>query len=193
MGIHTAIKLHDLGVKIVAVSDSSGLVSDQGGLNVPALIRHKEVSGGVRGFGAKTSPEEDIVSIPADVFIPCALGDCVRKDNASRVAARLIVEGANAPVSLDAEPELVSRGVTIIPDILANAGGAIVSYFEWVQNREGFYWEEELVNTRLTDKMTAAYQKVRNYATSEGVTMREAAYLLAVEKIARAVHTRGIQ
>jgi glutamate dehydrogenase/leucine dehydrogenase len=193
VGIHTARKLHDLGVKILAVSDSAGLVSDQNGLDIPALIRHKEVSGGVCGFGAKTLPREDIVSIPADVFIPCALGDCIRRDNASRVAARLIVEGANAPVSLDAEPELISRGVTIIPDILANAGGVIVSYFEWVQNREGFYWEEKLVNERLTEKMTNAYRKVRQYAIGQSVTMREAAYLLAVEKIARAVHARGTQ
>lgn len=193
VGIHTAIKLHDMGVRIVAVSDSSGLVSDRGGLDIPALIRHKEARGGVRGFGAKTLAKEDIITIPADVFIPCALGDCVRRDNANRVAARLIVEGANAPVSLDAEPELAGRGVTIIPDILVNAGGVIVSYFEWVQNREGFYWEEGLVNERLRGKMINAYQKVRKYTISEGVAMREAAYLLAVEKIARAVHTRGMQ
>jgi glutamate dehydrogenase/leucine dehydrogenase len=193
VGVHAASKLYDLGVKIVAVSDSAGLVSDQVGLDIPSLIQHKQASGGVRGFSAKTLPKEDIISIPADVFIPCALGDCVRKENANRVAARLIVEGANSPVSLDTEPELASRGVTIIPDILANAGGVIVSYFEWVQNREGFYWEENLVNERLREKMAKAYQKVRNYSVREGVTMREAAYLLAVEKIARAVHTRGIQ
>jgi glutamate dehydrogenase/leucine dehydrogenase len=193
VGVHTARKLYDMGVKIVAVSDSAGLVLDEGGLDIPALILHKETSGGVRGFGAKTASKDDIVAIPADVFIPCALGDCIRKDNADRVAAKLIVEGANAPVSLDAEPELVSRGVTIVPDILANAGGVIVSYFEWVQNREGFYWEEELVNGRLTEKMTKAYQKVRKYVIANGVTMRTAAYMLAVEKVARAVHTRGIQ
>ncbi|MBF0293289.1 MAG: Glu/Leu/Phe/Val dehydrogenase [Nitrospinae bacterium] len=193
VGVYAAQKLFDLGVKIVAVSDSSGMASDTKGLDIPALIRHKEISGGVRGFGDKTLPKEDIVSIPADVFIPCALGDCIRKDNASRVAARIIVEGANAPVSLDAEPELVSRGVAIVPDILANAGGVIVSYFEWVQNREGFYWEEDMVAGRLREKMIHAYRKVREYSIGEGVTMREAAYMLALKKIARAVRVRGIQ
>lgn len=193
VGVYAAQKLFDLGVKIVAVSDSSGMASDTKGLDIPALIQHKQASGGVRGFEGKTSPREDIVSIPADVFIPCALGDCVRKDNASRVAARIIVEGANAPVSLDAEPELVSRGVTIVPDILANAGGVIVSYFEWVQNREGFYWEEDLVAGRLREKMMNAYRKVREYSIGERVAMREAAYMLALKKIARAVRVRGIQ
>lgn len=193
VGIYAALRLHEDGARIVAVSDSSGLVVDKKGLDIPALVKHKETTGAIRGFSADTLPKEDVISVPADMFIPCALEDSVRKDNAGRVAARIIVEGANAPVSLEAEPELVSRGVTIVPDILANAGGVIVSYFEWVQNREGFYWDEALVNQRLTEKMTSVYQKVRNYAREQSLTMREAAYCLAVEKIARAVHTRGIQ
>ncbi|MBI5816216.1 MAG: glutamate dehydrogenase [Nitrospinae bacterium] len=192
VGKHAAAELYKRGVKVVAVSDSGGMVADPAGLDIPGLIAHKSKTGAVSGF-ADTSPKEAIAAHPADVFVPCALGDTIRPDNVKDVKARLIVEGANAPVSLDAETELGRRGVTIVPDILANSGGVIVSYFEWVQNREGFYWEEEEVNRRLTDKITAAYARVKESAVRQGVSYRSAAYRIAMERIAKATEARGVQ
>ncbi|MBI4665403.1 MAG: Glu/Leu/Phe/Val dehydrogenase [Nitrospinae bacterium] len=192
VGIHCARWLWERGVKVVAVSDSSAMVEDPAGINVPELIAHKAKNGTVAGF-LPARPREEIIATRAGVFIPCALEDSIRVDNAGSVTAKIIVEGANAPVALDAEPLLRERGITVVPDIMANAGGVIVSYFEWVQNREGFYWDEALVKQRLMDKMGAVYGKVTKYAAEKKLNLREAAYCLAVEKIARAVHVRGIQ
>ena len=192
VGRQAALDLSCKGIRIVAVSDTSGAVGAQDGLDVKALIEHKRNTGAVRGFPGG-APVEDIVSFPADVFIPCALSHTIHEGNADRVSARLIVEGANAPVDLGVEPILESRGIKVVPDILANAGGVIVSYFEWVQNREGFYWEEEEVNSRLAEKLTRAWSRVKRYSEDFGVSSREAAYSLALERIAAGMRARGVQ
>lgn len=192
VGVHAALDLFHNGSKVVAVSDTSGVLVNSDGLDIPALVRHKKETGCVKDFDGGEEGES-IISYPADVFMPCALSNTIYKDNAEHVAARIIVEGANAPVDFDAEPILEKRGVTVVPDILANAGGVIVSYFEWVQNREGFYWDEELVNTRLNDKLTHAWAKVKRYSEDFGVSLREASYSIALEKIAHGMRARGVQ
>ncbi len=192
VGKQVAKDLDRKGIKVVAVSDSSCCIENQNGLDIKTLIERKE-SGGSLALLPDCNVVSDIHSCKADVFIPCALGHSVNKDNADRIPAKLIVEGANAPVSTEAEKILEERCVTIVPDILANAGGVIVSYFEWVQNREGFYWSEELVQQRLEEKLSNAYKNVRRYATDNNMSMREASYCLAVDRIAVAVQALGVQ
>lgn len=192
VGSQAARDLESRGFKVVAVKDSSGSVVNPDGLSIPELIAHKKKTGIVSSF-IGGQPAKDIIDYPADVFIPAGLSHTITKDNAHKVAAKLIVEGANAPVSMDAEQILYKRGVDIIPDILANAGGVIVSYFEWVQNREGFYWDEKAVNERLNKKLVDAYKAVKDYSTEKKVSLRDAAYCIALEKIAHAMHARGVQ
>jgi glutamate dehydrogenase (NAD(P)+) len=194
VGQHAAVALAAMGFKIVAVSDSGGCVHNPAGLDAGALAIHKEKTRGVTGFtGGEAAP--DILGVPAEVHIPCALGHSIHMGNVGRLdkRLRLIVEGANSPISPSAEKELTARGVAISPDILANAGGVIVSYFEWVQNREGFYWTEEEVMARMNAKLTAAHEKVAAYALEKGLSHRLAAYCLSMEKIATAIGFRGIQ
>ena len=144
------------------------------------------------GF-AGSQATDDIVSWPADIFVPCALGNSVRADNAHKVTAKLLVEGANAPITKEADAILGNRGVFIIPDILANAGGVTVSYFEWAQNRGGFYWDEETVYNELYKHMTQAYARVKRYSDDRKISMRQAAYALSIEKISNALNARGVQ
>lgn len=192
VGIFAAMELDHKGLKVVAVKDTSGTVANPDGLDVTALVNYKAKNKHVKDFPGGESVD-DIVSYPADVYLPCALSHSVNMDNAHSVAAKLIVEGANAPVDIAAEPILKEKGVTIAPDILANAGGVIVSYFEWAQNREGFYWSEHLVNERLLDRLSKAYARVKLYSDENGVSLREAAYSIAMEKVAHAMHSRGAQ
>ncbi|VAX23114.1 NAD-specific glutamate dehydrogenase; NADP-specific glutamate dehydrogenase [hydrothermal vent metagenome] len=192
VGIHAAIWLGRKGFKIVAVSDSSGCVENRKGLDINALVRHKKKTGKVSGFKGGRS-RVDIISCKADIFMPCALGHSIRKENVDKLSARLIVEGANAPVSIEAEKILEKKGVKIIPDILANSGGVIVSYFEWAQNREGFYWDLALVEERMEKKLYNAYIKVEDYAKEHGLSLRKAAYCLAIERVANATQARGVQ
>lgn len=192
VGAQVGAALYARNVRVVAVSDSTGAVANDKGLDITALLAHKEKSGSVAGF-ANSQPIDDIVVYPADIFAPCALGGTIKMDNAHKVKAKLIVEGANAPITLEADRILTQRGVFIIPDILANAGGVVVSYLEWAQNRAGFYWEEETVYSELNKKIIRAYTRVKRYSQDHDVSFREAAYTLAVEKIAHALNARGVQ
>ncbi len=192
VGVHAAQYLVTNGIKVVAVKDSSGAIVNPDGLDIDPLVDHKKKWGVVATFKGG-QPAKEILSYPADIFIPCALARTIHTENAGQVAAKLIVEGANAPVSLDAEQILEKRGILVIPDILANAGGVIVSYFEWVQNREGLYWTEEVVNERLFIKLTQAYARVKRYAKDNEISLRDAAYSIAIEKIAHAMRARGAQ
>ena len=192
VGRHAALDLHGKGIKVVAVSDSKGCVFNPGGLDIAELAAHQARAGSVTGF-AGGKPIETIHDADADVFIPCALGFSVNESNVDRVRAKLIVEGANAPVTLDAERTLTARGAVVVPDILANAGGVIVSYYEWAQNREGLYWDLETVRSRLYNTLTEAYTSVTRLAREQNCTLREAAYRLAMDRIARAMAARGAQ
>lgn len=193
VGSHAALELHAQGVKVVAVADIAGSVHSSRGLDIAALVKHRDATGGINGFPGAQPLTDDIVTYPCDVFLPCAKENTITAANAGEVKARLIAEGANGPTTPEADKILNDKGVLVVPDILANAGGVIVSYFEWVQNREGFYWEEEEVNTRLYNRLRKAYAKTRKFAKDKKMTMRQAAYCLALEKIVKSMIDRGVQ
>ena len=192
VGSHAALDCYERGIKVPAILDITGGVFNPDGLDIPALIRHRDKTGGVMGFkGGK--PLKEIVSYPCDVLLPCAKENMITAANAKFVKARLIVEGANGPTTAEADKILESRKILVVPDILANAGGVIVSYFEWVQNREGFYWDEEEVNNRLFARLRKAYASMKEMAHARKLSFRQAAYCIALDKIALAMVSRGAQ
>jgi len=193
VGSQCAALLGALGMKVVAVSDSRGGVYNGAGLDLPALHAHRREGGRVSDFGgAEHISNEELLALDVDVLVPAAVESQVTAANAGRVRARVIAEGANAPVTADAEDALTDRGVLIIPDVLANAGGVVVSYFEWVQDLQAFFWESGEVNSRLEQIMSRAYAVVRDRAREAHVSLREAAYQVAVQRVADAAAVRGI-
>ena len=184
---------HDNGHKIVAVADHQGTLYHEAGIDIPALVEHVAKEKTIHGFsGAEARPADDVLSLPVDVLLPAAIGEVIHAENADAVQAKLIVEGANHPVTPWADAILVDKGVTVVPDILANAGGVMTSYFEWVQNIQQFRWEEAEVNERLVKRMVAAYATVRDLARDRGIPLREAAFVLAVARVAEATELRGL-
>jgi len=183
---------HERGFKIVAVGDENGTVYAEDGLHIPTLVHHRAATGTIHGFaGAEALDAEAVLYAEVDVLLPAAMGEVINHENVDRVRCRMIVEGANHPVTPWADHELVERRVTVVPDILANAGGVLASYFEWVQNIQQFRWDEEEVNDRLTRRMVSAYESVQLLATGRGLTLREAAFVLAVGRVAEASALRG--
>ena len=180
------------GYRVVAVSDVKGAIVNEKGLDIEALLGHSRETGSVVDFPDSEPMDGDaLLELDVDVLIPAALGEVITKSNADKIQASIIVEAANHPVTPVADAALCERGVTIIPDILANAGGVTVSYFEWTQNIQQFSWSEEEVNTELRKKMTAAYQQVRDQAQTQKSNLRRAGFALAVERVAEAAHLRG--
>jgi len=191
VGNNAARLIAERGAKIVAVADHTGGVCRDSGLDVPALINWVSEQGGVAGFsGGDAFDGAEIVTWNADVFIPAALEDAITKNNAADVRASIIVEGANGPTTPEAHEILCDRNVLIIPDILANAGGVTVSYFEWAQNIQQFRWDEERVNQELDKKMSKAYRSVREVASEHGIDMRTAAFVLAIRRVGKAALAR---
>jgi glutamate dehydrogenase/leucine dehydrogenase len=179
--------------KIVAVSDSKGGIYNPDGIDVDAIVKHKAKTGSVVGFkGAKSISNEEILELPVDLLIPAALENQITKENAPRIKAKVISEAANGPTTPEADEILYKNGVTLIPDILANAGGVTVSYFEWVQGFNWYPWSLEEVNTRLEQKMVKAFQDVHAFSTEKKVHMRTGAYCLAVQRVANALQLQGI-
>ena len=177
---------------VVAVSDSRGGVYSRNGLDIRALLAHKEKTGSVADFpGAENITNDELLELEVDILIPAALENVITLDNASRIKARLIAEFANGPVSSDADALLHSRGMLILPDILCNGGGVIVSYFEMVQNFNLDHWDAEEVNQRLEKKMVSAYKVVRDLAFKNNVPMRQAGYTIAVGRVVKAMKSRG--
>ena len=193
VGRGTARFLAEAGVRVVAVSDQYGGVRSTAGLDIPALERHVDETGSVVGF-AGTEPIDNaaLLELDVDVLVPAAIEGVIHRENAERIAARLVVEGANGPTTAEADEILAGRGVTVVPDILANAGGVIVSYFEWVQANQAYWWSQEEVEARLADKMSAAWRDVLSYAQRQDLTLRTAATCLAVERVASAHDMRGL-
>jgi glutamate dehydrogenase (NAD(P)+) len=190
----------ECGAKVVAVSDVTGAIGNDAGFDVPALIKYSgENRRGVAGFpGAKPLPGS-IIEADCDILVPAALENQITSDNAGRVRARIVAEGANGPTTPDADKILEDKGVHVIPDILCNSGGVTVSYFEWVQNRMGFYWPETEVNSRLREKMVKAFgdviaMKEKTDAASPGakVSLRIAAYMVAIQRVLRVHELRGM-
>ncbi|MBK9710827.1 MAG: Glu/Leu/Phe/Val dehydrogenase [Kouleothrix sp.] len=193
VGSTSARLLDDMGATVVAVSDSQGGIYSPAGLPIADVLAHKARTGSLRDFpGADRLTNQDLLEVPCDILIPAALENQITASNAERIKARVIGEAANGPVTPDADDILYERGVFIIPDIVANAGGVTVSYFEWVQGLQEFFWSEREVNAQLERIMVGAFQNVLRMAQERKVHMRTAAYLLAVDRVARATVTRGI-
>ncbi len=194
VGSISAASLYEKGAKIVAISDITGGYYNANGIDIDAAIRwsdeHDHLLEGFSG-GDKISTDE-LLTVKCDVLIPAAHEDRITDHNAAKVHAKLIVEGANGPTNAGADSILESMGVMVIPDILANAGGVKVSYFEWVQNRMGYYWDLETVNKRLEDGMVLAFDRVYENSLKHNVSLRLSSYILAIDKVARTLKLRGI-
>ncbi|MFM2106481.1 MAG: hypothetical protein RL338_1513 [Chloroflexota bacterium] len=181
------------GTRVLAVSDSQGGIHDPAGLDVEKVLAWKSEHGTVLGFpGATEVSNADLLEIPCDVLIPAALENQITAANAARIAARIVAEAANGPTTPEADEILAKRGVFLIPDILCNAGGVTVSYFEWVQDLNRDHWSEEVVNSKLREIMVRSFAEVLAMSRKEGVHMRTAAYLVAVKRVADATALRGL-
>ncbi|MFI7443858.1 Glu/Leu/Phe/Val dehydrogenase [Nonomuraea indica] len=193
VGALAAQYLADAGCTVVAVSDATGAVHASGGLDVAALRAWVAESGGVHGYrGADAMERDELVESDVDLLVPAALENVITEENAPRVRARLIVEGANGPTTPEADEILAGNGATVVPDILANAGGVIVSYLEWVQNMQAYSWSAKEVELKLRDLMESAYDEVRTLATDRGLTLRQAAHAIGVGRVADAHRMRGL-
>ena len=181
------------GALIVGVSDVKGGVGNPKGLDLPALMRHLSEKKTVAGFPGGTPVEgKKILELPCDILIPAALENQITHVNASRLSARIIAEGANGPTTHQADKILNKAGVVVIPDILANSGGVTVSYFEWVQDRQGYFWREQEVNERLEHIMVTAFNDVARMAEEHKVSLRVAAFMLAIKRVVDAIQLRGV-
>jgi len=193
VGSITAQLLTREGCKIVAVSDRTGGIYNAAGLDVDDVINwvkhHKTLEGYAK---AEAITNEELLLLDVDVLVPAALENVITTKNAAKVRAKIICEGANGPTSAAADAILEEKGVFVIPDILANAGGVTVSYFEWVQDRGGYFWSEDTVNDRLRDIMTRGFQDVLELSKQHKVNMRTASYMLAISRVATVHRLRGI-
>jgi len=191
VGSHAALLACELGAKLVAVADHTGGICNDGGIDAQALADYVAAEGGVNGFsGAETMPADEIMGYDCDVLIPAALGGVITSDNADSIKAKIIVEGANAPTTREAGKILHDKQVLVIPDILANAGGVTVSYFEWAQNIQQYRWTLERVREELASYMQNAYQNVAESMQEHQVDMRTAALVLGIRRVGRAAMTR---
>lgn len=184
--------LAEAGAKVVAVADVRGGILNEQGLDVKALLEYSRTQRTIAGFpGARAIAGEDVFAVDCDILVPAALQCVLTKNNAEKVRARIIAEGANLPTTPEADAILARRGVTILPDILTNAGGVTVSYFEWAQNLQQIFWDEDHVNSEMHKVLTRAYKQVAERAAADKITLREAAYTIAVDRVARAERLRG--
>jgi glutamate dehydrogenase/leucine dehydrogenase len=183
----------DAGARIIAVSDSKGGIHTPRGIDPVKAIRFKEKSGSVVGLaGTSKISNQDILELKCDILIPAALENVITSENAGNIKARIIAEAANGPITPMADDILTRKGVFLLPDILANAGGVTVSYFEWVQDLQNFFWEEDQVNAKLETMMKRAFSEVHETSKRYKVNMRVAAYILAIGRVAEATMVRGL-
>jgi glutamate dehydrogenase (NAD(P)+) len=193
VGSHSARLLFEDGGSIVAVSDVHGGVRNPAGLDVAGLFEHVKRHGTVKGFPQGTACQpNDVLGADCEVLIPAALGNVLTKDNANVVRAKIVIEGANAPTHPQADEIFEKRGVVVVPDILANAGGVTVSYFEWVQNLQHLAWDEDRVNSELEKIMKEAYERISQISRSRKVSLRTASFILAIGRVGKATVLRGI-
>ncbi|TVR18380.1 MAG: Glu/Leu/Phe/Val dehydrogenase [Balneolaceae bacterium] len=194
VGSVSAQLMYEQGASIVAISDLSGGYYNKDGINIPEAMKYvKENKNSLEGFpGAEKITNEELLELDCDVLIPAAKEDQISRHNADRIKAKIIAEGANGPVTANADTMLDEKGIMIIPDILANAGGVTVSYFEWVQDRQGYFWTEERVNRRLNRMMRDAFDNVYGVSEKYKITLRQAAYVYAIDKVATTLKMRGI-
>jgi glutamate dehydrogenase (NAD(P)+) len=194
VGSHTAKYLHDAGCRVVAISDSTGAYYRQEGIDVPGALRYSHQNNLLlRGYpDADIITNAELLEAEVDVLIPAAIGGVITAENAPRIKAPMIIEAANAPTQPDADDILAERGATVLPDILANAGGVTVSYFEWAQNRQFYRWNLERVRSELDKTLTAAFEETWELARERKVSLRTAAFMLGISRVARATELSGL-
>jgi glutamate dehydrogenase (NAD(P)+) len=192
VGSHTARLIHELGAIVVGVSDVTGGLYDPEGIDIPALLAHVRQTRSIEGFGpGERISNERLLELPCDVLIPAALGDVITTGNVDAIKAPFIVEAANRPITPEADERLEKRAVVVVPDILANAGGVTVSYFEWAQNIQQFKWDLAKVNEELHKTMVRSYEKVLKVATERKISLRTAAFVIAIGRVGKATVLRG--
>lgn len=185
--------MYQAGYKVIAISDVGGGIHNPNGLNIPDVLDYLKKNKSLEGYaGADPVDNKSLLEIECDVLAPCATENQITSENAGRIKCKILAEGANGPTTPKADKILHDNGVFVIPDILANAGGVTVSYFEWVQDRMGYFWQESEVNVRLEDKMVASFNELCHYATKHEVDTRTAAYMLAIDRVAYDTRMRGI-
>jgi glutamate dehydrogenase/leucine dehydrogenase len=188
-----ASELHDRGARVVAVSDVSGGAHDERGLDVPALHAYVAEHGSLAGYDlCERITNEQLLELPCDILVLAAREDQLTSANADRVRASLVVEGANGPTTIEADEILGERGIPVVPDILTNAGGVTVSYFEWVQDLGRLFWDRDEIRIKLADMMTDALDRVYSVAEDKGITLRQAAMVAAIREVAAALEARGM-
>jgi glutamate dehydrogenase (NAD(P)+) len=197
VGSNAATILDRMGCKIVALSDISGGLYAPHGLDIDSINQHvaahpRQILEGYQAPGVEKITNAELLTMKVDVLIPAALEHQIRADNAPRIQARIVVEGANGPTTREADDILNDRGITVVPDILANAGGVVVSYFEWVQDLQCFFWDEAEVNRNLKRIMVRSFNEVWDFGQKERVPPRLGAYMLAVNRVASALDVRGV-
>jgi glutamate dehydrogenase (NAD(P)+) len=193
VGSYYALFMHEEGAKVIAISDSSGGVFNANGIDVPSAIAHKQERGTLRGLGGVDAiTNEELLVLDCDVLAPCGLEQVITEENAAKVKAKIVCEGANGPTTPAADEILEDKGVLVLPDVLANAGGVVVSYFEWVQGLQEYFWKEDEVNAKLKEIVDKAFDETWNVHERRDLSMRLSAYGLAVERVAEATMTRGL-
>ncbi|HXP83997.1 MAG TPA: Glu/Leu/Phe/Val dehydrogenase [Bryobacteraceae bacterium] len=193
VGGMSARLMSQAGYKIVCIVEWDGAVYNAKGLDIPALLEHRKETGSIQGFaGGEDIDREEAMFQETDVLLPAARENVITSHNAHKLRCKILCEGANGPTTHFADPVIAEKGIFVIPDILANSGGVTVSYFEWVQDRQGYFWNEQLVNTRLEEIMVDSFNAVVAYAEKHGVHNRTAAYMLALDRVAFAIKLRGI-
>jgi glutamate dehydrogenase (NAD(P)+) len=193
VGSNAARLMQERGYKVIGIAEYDGGLFNQNGIDVCALLEHRGRNGSILGFrGAEGVPSADLLTMDCEILIPAATENVITSRNADKVKARIVCEGANGPTTAVADEILADKKVFIIPDILANAGGVTASYFEWVQDRQGYFWTEDDVNTRMERILAEAFDDVTRYAEAHGVNNRIAAYMLAIDRVAFTIKQRGI-
>jgi glutamate dehydrogenase (NAD(P)+) len=188
-----AAELHERGARVIGVSDASGGVHDERGLDVPALHAHVAEHGSLAGYDrCERISNEQLLELECDVLVLAAREDQLTSANADRVHASLVVEGANGPTTIEADEILGERGIPVVPDVLANAGGVTVSYFEWVQDLGRLFWDRDEIRRKLSEKMSTAFDRVYSVAEDKGITLRQAAMVAAIREVAAALEARGL-
>jgi glutamate dehydrogenase (NAD(P)+) len=193
VGSHAAQLMHKSGYKITGIVEYDGGLHNKNGIDINGLIEFRAKNGTVHGFpGAEKAASADLLTTECEILIPAATENQITSLNADRIKCKILAEGANGPTTAVADEILASKGIFVIPDILANAGGVTTSYFEWVQDRQGYFWKESVVNEHLEDIMVTSFNDVVRYAETHKVNNRIAAYMLAIDRVAYTIKQRGI-
>lgn len=183
--------LYDAGAKVIAISDAHGALHDPNGLDIDYLLDRRDSFGTVTNLFEDTITNKELFELDCDILVPAAISNQITEDNAHDIKAEIVVEAANGPTTMEATKILTERGILLVPDVLASAGGVTVSYFEWVQNNQGYYWTEEEVNEKLREKLVRAFDNIYSLAQARNIDMRLAAYIVGIKRTAEAARYRG--